>query len=84
MNLGLTLQQVRDLPLEDLRSWSKYDELEWLPDRRTEIQLAQIAHILATTNSRTPGKYKLSDFMPSQEPEAQDPDEFLRRLRGGT
>lgn len=70
------------MPLEEYAAWSAFDQQELLPDKRTEIQLAQIAHILAASNSRNPSSYRVSDFMPSEQ-NAVGPDEFLRRLRDG-
>ena len=79
----MSISQVRAMSLDELKSWQQYDEAEFLPDRRNEIQLAQIAYILSCSNSRNPSRYKLQDFMPSQDNAPQSPDEFLRRLRNG-
>jgi hypothetical protein len=82
VNLGKTIEEVRSMPLDEFQSWAAYDRDELLPDKRIEIQLAQIAHILAASNSRNPSSYRVSDFMPSEQG-ATTPDDFLRRLRDG-
>lgn len=70
------------MPFDAFEAWTAFDRQELLPDKRIEIQLAQIAHILAASNSRNPSSYRLSDFMPSEQ-NTVGPDEFLRRLRDG-
>ena len=71
------------MTLTELKSWHEYDSRELLPDRRTEMQLAQIAYIYACSNSRNPSQYKLADFMPSSRPRMQTPEEFYRSLKNG-
>ena len=73
------------MSLTEYAVWEAYDRIEYLPDRRTEIQLASINHTLAVVNSRNPSRFTVADFMPSQatEPQSQTPEQFLEGLRNG-
>ena len=80
--LGLTLDEISAMKYSELQTWAAYDAKELLPDRRQELQLAEVAYLIAASNSRTPSRYTVSDFMPSVD-QKQDPLAFLQELKHG-
>lgn len=83
VNLGKSLKEINGMSFSEYQSWATYDATELLPDRRIELQLAEIAYLIAATNAKTPSRYQVSDFMPSAKPKTQTPEDLLRTLRDG-
>ena len=65
LSLGKTIQELHDMPLTEYHRWLAFDRQHTLPDRCTELQLAQVGYAIACSNSRKPQQFKLRDFMPS-------------------
>ena len=88
MTLGMTAETLeRSMSEREFRAWSAYAQRHFLPLKRIEIYLAQIAFLVVKSMSSGGQNWKLDDFLLKDvETEAQrkeeSPAERARKVFG--